>query len=181
MKNRRRKPKKVRNDDTNSPKMVTVYSYDDFISQANDNPDLTPAFYLKENIDLFLVCLHSAFDNTGELKPSVKEIVKNCNTYAEAIPDGLRLYVRGRLPNNIETNYVIDGGVRVELIDDGFLGIPKNWIDNPEPNPLMDYMKQHKLFCFGEGNEPDGFTSKAELEAKRLDTSQAKHEEISKC
>ena len=43
MKNRRHKlkPKKVRNDDTNSPKkMVTVYSYDDFISQARGDIEM---------------------------------------------------------------------------------------------------------------------------------------------
>ena len=166
MKSRRRRPQgnKVRNDDTSTPKMVTVYSYDDFCKHAQEHTTWTPAFYLKKNIDLFLIVLHSAFDSRGELKPSAKEVVEKCNTYTEKTTNGLRLYIRGRLPKDTIENHDIGDGVRLEIISDGFLGIPRRWIANPEPNPLMDYLRKHKLFCFGEANEIDGFTSKAELE-----------------
>lgn len=153
--------------------MVTVYGYDEFCKHAEEHPNWTPAFYLKKNIDLFLIILHSAFDSRGELKPSAKEVVEKTNTYCEKTPNGLRLYIRGRLPKDTPTSHDIGDGCRLEVIQDGFLGIPRKWIGNPEPNVLMDYLKRHKLFCWGEGNQIDGFTSKAEL-----DISIGKHEGI---
>ena len=113
MKSKRRRPRQsqVRNDDKSIAKMVTVYSYDDFIKQAEEHPDLTPAFYLKKNIDLFLLVLHNAFTSNGNLKPSAQEIVKNISTYSESVPpNGLRLYIRGRLPKETEQNYIASFG-----------------------------------------------------------------------
>ena len=172
MKSRRRRPRQpqVRNDDKSIAKMVTVYGYDEFCKHADEHPTWTTAWYLKKNIDLFLIILHSAFTSKGELKSSAKEVVEKCNTYVEsAPPNGLRLYIRGRLPKDTPSSHDIGDGCRLEVIQEGFLGIPKKWITNTdaeetEPNALMDYLKNHKLFCFGQANEIDGFTSKAELE-----------------
>ena len=119
MKSRRRRPQgnKARNGDTSIAKMVTVYSYDDFIKHTEEHPTWTPAFYLKKNIDLFLIVLHSAFTSDGKVKPSAQEILDKVNTYVEAVPpNGLRLYIRGRLPKETEQNYNLGGGVRLELI-----------------------------------------------------------------
>ena len=87
------------------------------------------------------------------------------NTYVESVPpNGLRLYIRGRLPKDTPPSHNIGDGCRLEVIDEGFLGIPAKWIGNPEHNALIDYLRNHRLWCFGEANEIDGFTSKAELE-----------------
>lgn len=175
MKSRRRKPKpkhyqQLDNLDSSKPKRVVCYDYETFVGMAEENPSLTPAFFLKRSIDLFLIILHSALTSGGKVKPSAQEILDKVNTYVEAVPpNGLRLYIRGRLPKDTPSSHDIGDGCRLEVIEEGFLGIPKKWITNTdaeetEPNALMDYLKNHKLFCFGEANEIDGFTSKAELE-----------------